>query len=195
MDAYRAVRLTARTSALLFAAAQAVSARGPAARPPGRPLYLGFLAAHGVHFAAVTRYARVTGGQNLFPGGRSLSEVGGWRTVLGIFAAFAALAGAGWFGDGAAVTERAPRAALAGTVARRIIATMFVGTYLGQLPRSPFYAVPAALVAAATLARVPGDPRSRTRTERRSFALNAGSNRSPAQRIRRGFETQRRRGR
>ncbi len=177
MDAHRAVRLTARTSALLFAASQAVSASGPAGRPPGRALYLGFMAAHGVHFVAITRYARVTGGQNLFPGGRSLSAVGGWRTVIGIFAAFAALAGAGWAGDAAAVTERAPRAAVAGTVARRIIATMFVGTYLGQLPRSPFYAVPAALVAAATLARVPGDSRSRSRTGRRIFETQRGRGR------------------
>lgn len=150
--AYRTVRVTARTSALLFAAAQAAAARGRPGHAAGR-LYLGFMAAHAVHFAAVTRYARMIGGRNLFPGGRSLSDVGGWRTVAGIYGAFAGLAVSGWAAGVPAITRRAPRVRVAGGITTKIIATMFVGTYLGQLRRSPFYAVPAALVAAATLAR------------------------------------------
>jgi hypothetical protein len=42
---------------------------------------------------------------------------------------------------------------IAGRITTKIIAAMFVGTYLGQLRRSPFFVVPAALLGAATLAR------------------------------------------
>ena len=73
---YRAVQLTARTSALLFAAAQATSALGPRAAQASRTLYVAFMAAHAVHFAVVARYAVVNGGRDLFPGGRSLHDVG-----------------------------------------------------------------------------------------------------------------------
>lgn len=152
--AYRAVRLTARTSALLFAAAQAATAVGAPARPMGRALYLSFMAAHAVHFVAVTRYGRMIGGRNLFPGGRSVSDVGGWRTVVAIYAAFATLAITGWIGGSPAVTERVPVVTAADPIATGVIATMFVGTYLGQLRNSPVYAVPAVLVAGATLARI-----------------------------------------
>ena len=50
------------------------------------------MVAHAVHFVAVTRYAVRTGGRTFFPGGRSLQDVGGWRTVAGIYGAFAGLA-------------------------------------------------------------------------------------------------------
>ena len=88
---HQVVRLTARASALLFAAAQGSSALKPAQRA-SRPLYVAFMVAHAVHIVAVTRYAVRTGGRNLFPGGRSLQDVGGWRTVAGIYGAFAGLA-------------------------------------------------------------------------------------------------------
>jgi hypothetical protein len=67
------------------------------------------------------------------------------------------------------IAERMPRMTVADSAATTIIATMFVGTYLGQLRHSPFYAVPAALVAAATLARVLSDSR------RRPSALSAAT--------------------
>ena len=89
---YRAVQLTARSSALLFAAAQATSALGPRAGRAPRLLYLAFMAAHAVHFAVVARYAVVNNGRDLFPGGRSLHDVGGWPTVAGIYTFFAGLA-------------------------------------------------------------------------------------------------------
>ena len=148
---YRAVRLTARTSAVLFSVAQLSAGAGPRAARISRAAYLGFMAAHAVHFVVVARYAVVNQGRRLFPGGRSLSDAGGWRTVLGIFSAFAGLAVTGWVGRRPAVGVR-PARRPEGRVATSVIAAMFVGTYLGQLRRSRWYALPAALVAGATTA-------------------------------------------
>ena len=150
---YRAVRLTARTSALLFAAAQASQAVGARAAVARQPLYLGFMAAHATHFALVTRYAKATGGRGLFPGGRNLHDVGGWLTVATIYTFFAGLAGTGW-AAGTPAVRNTPGIGTAGRIATGIIGAMFVGTYLGQLPRSTWYAVPAAVVGAAVLANL-----------------------------------------
>ena len=150
---YRAVQLTARTSALLFAGAQATTALGSHAARASRPLYVAFMTAHAVHFTAVARYAVVNGGRDLFPGGRSLDDVGGWATVAGIYTFVAGLAVTGW-------TAGAPRAAgrpgmrAVGHAATGLIAAMFVSVYLGQLRRSPWYAVPATAVAGAAAANV-----------------------------------------
>ena len=103
-DTTQLVRRTARTSALLFAAAQATSAFPPTQRA-SRGFYAAFLAAHAAHFVAVTRYAVRTGGHNLFPGGRSLSDVGGWPTVAGIYVAFAGLAVTGWLAQAPTATR------------------------------------------------------------------------------------------
>jgi ABC-type amino acid transport system permease subunit len=149
---YRAVRWTARSSALLFAAAQATHALRPRMRG-WRSLYLGFMAAHAAHFAAVARYAKVTGGRSLFPGGRNLNDVGGWPTVAAIYAMFAGLAFTGWVTDSAQSTNRRG-VALGGRVATGIIGAMFAGTYLGQLPRSAWNAVPAGIVSAAVAANL-----------------------------------------
>jgi hypothetical protein len=150
---YRTVRLTARGSGLLFAGAQATSALGPPAGRASRPLYLGFLAVHAVHFVAVARYAVATSGRGLFPGGRSMNEVGGWPTVLGIYALFAGLAVTG---RPTAWPSRSQPPALrrSARAATGIIATMFVGTYFGQLTRSGWYALPAAAIATATTANL-----------------------------------------
>ncbi|MFP5282333.1 MAG: hypothetical protein ACLGIF_02670 [Actinomycetes bacterium] len=148
---YRAVRLTARTSGLLFAASQAAPALGPRTIRAAQPLYLGFLAAHATHFAVVARYARVTGGRALFPGGRNLGDVGGWPTVLGIYTFFAALALTGRAAAAPDPTGR-PTAGVAARVATGIIGTMYVGTYLGQLSRSRWYAAPAGVIATAVAA-------------------------------------------
>lgn len=151
LQLYRAVRLTARTSALLFAAAQATSALGPRAVRLSRPLYLAFMAAHAVHFTVVARYAVVNGGRALFPGGRSLSDVGGWPTVAGIYTFFAGLAITGWVTGGARVAGP-PALGLLGNLATSLIAAMFVGVYAGQLPRSRWYAVPATAVGGSVAA-------------------------------------------
>jgi hypothetical protein len=148
---YRAVRLTARSSAMLFAAAQATQALGPRAGQAWRPLYLGFMAAHATHFTAVARYAKITGGRALFPGGRNLNDVGGWPTVAAIYTLFAGLAATGW-AAGASRSTSSRRVGIAGRVATGTVGAMFVGTYLGQLPRSGWNAVPAAIVTAAVLA-------------------------------------------
>ena len=150
---YRAVQLTARTSALLFAAAQASSALGPRTGRAQQPLYLAFLATHAVHFTVVARYAVVNGGRDLFPGGRSLNDVGGWATVAGIYTFFAGLAVAGW---AAAAPPAAGRSAMRiiGQAATWLIAAMFIGVYGGQLRRSRWYAVPATAVAGAVAASV-----------------------------------------
>jgi uncharacterized membrane protein YeaQ/YmgE (transglycosylase-associated protein family) len=150
---YRAVRLTARASALLFAAAQASQAMGSRAAVARQPLYLAFMTAHATHFAVVARYAKATGGRGLFPGGRNLQDVGGWLTVAAIYTFFAGLAGTGW-AAGTPAVRNTPGLGIAGHVATTIIGAMFTGTYLGQLPRSTWYAVPAAVVGAAVLANL-----------------------------------------
>ncbi len=165
---YRAVQLTARTSALLFSAAQATSALGPGTTRVSRPLYLAFMAAHAVHFAVVARYAVVNGGRDLFPGERSLNEVGGWPTVAGIYTSFAVLAGAGWVAGGPRAGGRLALRVI-GHAATGLIAAMFVGVYLGQLPRSRWYALPATAVIGSVAASVV------TQRARRAAAAVRGS--------------------
>jgi hypothetical protein len=116
-----------------------------------------------VHFSAVTRYALLTGGRNLFPGGRSLRDAGGWRTVAVIFGSFAGLAAIGWFAQPRGSTSAPLGTAAAGRAATGLIAAMFVGTYLGKVSRSRWYALPAGAVAAATITRlaVPGALRAK----------------------------------
>ncbi len=148
---HRAVQLTARSSALLFAAAEVAAAVGPSSARAARLLYLAFMTVHGIHFTVVARFAVATGGRGLFPGGRSLSEAGGWRTVIAIFGLFTALAVTGWGTVSEGATTR-PRRQAAGRVARRVIAAMFVGTYAGQMSRSAWYALPGSIVGAAAIA-------------------------------------------
>lgn len=149
---HRVVRLTARTSAILFAAAQAASAMDRSAGRTAHRLYVAFMIAHALHFTVVTRYAVATGGRRLFPGGRDLHDVGGWRTVLGIYAAFAALALAG--GRAIPADPHAPRHGIVGPTAAGLIAAMFVGTYLQQLPQSRWFAAPATAIGTTTVANI-----------------------------------------
>jgi hypothetical protein len=150
---HRAVQLTARSSALFFAAAQTAHAMGPRRNLEWRPLYLGFMAAHAMHFAVVARYAKATGGRGLFPGGKSLNQVGGWPTVAAIYGIFSGLAWTGWVaGRPSAAKRRGVR--LAGRIAVGVIGAMYVGTYLGQLHHSAWKAVPAAAVGAAVIASI-----------------------------------------
>jgi hypothetical protein len=150
---HRAVRLTARSSAVLFASAQATQALSPTATRTWRSLYMGFMAAHATHFVIVARYAKATGGRALFPGARNLDDVGGWPTVAAIYALFSGLALTGWAAGGPSRAKRRG-ARIAGRVAIEVIGAMFVGTYLGQVPRSAWNAVPATMVGAAVLANL-----------------------------------------
>ena len=170
MDAagvHRAVQLTARGSAVLFAAAQATSALGPRTGRAPRRLYLAFMAAHAVHFTAVTIYAKVNGGRDLFPGGRSMNEVGGWATVTGIFTFFSGLAVTAW-AAGAPRPTGQPLPPALGQAATLVMAAMFGSVYLGQLPRSPWFAVPATAVAGAATANVLAQRLRRLSAERSS---------------------------
>ena len=139
---HKHVRLTARSSALLFAAAQATPALEGALRGRRGRLYLGFMAAHAAHFTVVARYAKVTGGRGLFPGGRSMKDVGGWPTVAGIYTFFAGLAVTGWATGGPAAMSK-HRMRVAGRTATGLIGAMFFGTYIGQVSQSRWYALPA----------------------------------------------------
>ena len=150
---YRAVHLTARTSALLFAGAQAASALGPRAERASQVLYVAFMTAHAVHFSVVARYAVVNGGRDLFPGGRSLNDVGGWPTVAGIYTAVSGLAVTGWPTPARGAAGRYKKQ-IVGQMATGVIAAMFVSVYLGQLRQSRWYAVPATLVVGASTAKV-----------------------------------------
>lgn len=150
-DLHQTVRLTARLSALLFAAAEAAPALGSNTARWSRRLYPAFMLAHAAHFAAVSRYAMVTGGRDLFPRGRSMTDVGGWPTVLGIYVLFSVLAVAGWAGIEPGVPSR-PKIRIVGRAATGLIAAMFVGTYLGQTARSKWSAVPATIIGMAVTA-------------------------------------------
>ena len=153
--ARRVVRLTARTSAILFAAAQVAPLAGRRCARAGETLYQAFMVAHVVHFASVTRYTSLTGGHDVFPGGRDLHDVGGWPAVAGIFAAFAGVATIGWVGR--PTTRVTPRArTAAGAAARTVIGTLFTGTFAGQIARSACYVVPTVISGVATVLGIVG---------------------------------------
>lgn len=151
---HRRVRLTARTSGLLFAGSQATAALGAPTARAARPLYLAFMAAHAAHFAAVSRYAVLNEGRDLFPGGRSIDSVGGWPSVFGIFGAFGALALTGASSAAPLSSTQRPQLRGLGPIASAIIATMYVSTYIGQLNKSRWYAVPAVAIGAAATANL-----------------------------------------
>lgn len=151
-DLYVAVHWTARLSALLFAAALVAPSlfREPDGRRRSQLAFVAFLAAHTVHFASVLALISETGGNKMFPGGRDVADVGGMPAVFGIFAFFYLLATL-------ALLERraGPRAGttlrLAGRCSTAFIGYMFVSTYIPLVERSPWYALPAALIATAVL--------------------------------------------
>ena len=151
---HRTVRITARTSAVLFTSAQLTQALRLPTPSAWRPLYAAFVAAHAIHFGFVARFAHRTHGRALFPGGRNMHDVGGWPTVLGIFAFFFVLAAVGWVAAEPADARLGRR--LAGRAAMALIGAMFVSFYLGQVPRSPWHAVPGGIVGSAVLANIVG---------------------------------------
>lgn len=170
----RTVRLTARSSGLLFAAAQITSALGQPAARASRPLYHAFLAAHAAHFTAVSRYAVVSGGRHLFPGGRSMAEVGGWPTVIAIYTLFTVLALTGRPSVAPLAADRRSLG-MATRLATGLIGAMFVGTYLGQRARSSGFVVLATIIGASVAANQLRPPRVA-----RSAAVGPGSGCPPA---------------
>jgi hypothetical protein len=82
-----------------------------------------------------------------------MNDVGGWPTVAAIYTFFAGLVMTGWVAGIPAATGK-PRMRMAGRVATGLIGAMFVGTYIGQLSQSRWYAVPAALAGAAEITHV-----------------------------------------
>lgn len=146
---HRAVRLSARASAALFASAQVTQALRLSTPRAWRLTYLAFVATQGIHFGFVARLARRTRGRNLFPGGRDMHDVGGWPTVLAIVALFVTLAAVGWVA--ADQTDAHPDRRPAGVAAQALIGAMFASVYLGQVSRSPGHAVPGAIITAAVL--------------------------------------------
>ena len=157
-----AIKWTARLSAILFALSLLVPALSPHRRPHSVRLQIAFIVAHTLHFSFVARLASVTGGAGMFPGGRSVAQVGGWPAVLAIFALFYAVA----FIALAARRSDAdqPRLRTAGKLSTAFIGFMFVATYVPLVARSGWYAFLALLVAAAVAADLRARARAGLRT-------------------------------
>ena len=131
------VRLTARVSVALYSLALsglALSAyRGREPRVAVRTLQA-FILSHTIHFGFVAWLTVATAGRNIVQrGGPLLTSVVG---LVFYFASFALLFGA----------RQRRRSALAGAT---VIWLMFVGTYVGRIPRNAVYALP---VGATTIA-------------------------------------------
>ncbi|MGH6950255.1 MAG: hypothetical protein ACREH4_05255 [Vitreimonas sp.] len=109
-------------------------------------MWLAFLASQTVHFAFVVWFVTETGGVNLFPGGRSLQDVGGWPTIFAIFALFYTLAAARLIGAHAAANDLARLADGIGTGA---IGLFFLATYIPLIARSSVFAAPVVAILAA----------------------------------------------
>ena len=142
------VHWAARLSAIMFASSLAAPLLPRLLARRSEALYLGFAAANTVQFVFVTLLALATGGANMFPGGRSVADVGGWPEVFGIFGFFYVLALVGWLGRRAGASS--PLSA-AGVFSRAFIGFMFVSTYVPLIARSAWYALPCAFVGAAVL--------------------------------------------
>jgi hypothetical protein len=153
---HRAVRLSARTSVVLFTSAQVAQALRRPTPSTWRPLYVAFVAVHAIHFGLVTAFARRTHGRALFPGGRNMHDVGGWPTVFGIFGLFLGLSTAGWMAAEPADPRRGPHWGphWVGRAAPALIGAMFASVYLGRLPRSLWHAAPGAVIGAAVVANI-----------------------------------------
>ncbi|UVT15541.1 MAG: hypothetical protein H8K04_17320 [Nitrospira sp.] len=151
-----AVHWSARLSALLFAVALALPALIPRLSRHASALYFAFMMVHTVHFGFVVWMAHMTGGANMFPGDRSVADVGGWPTVFSIFAFFYALAFVGLVarraGPNVGHTLR-----LASRVTTTCLGLIFVGTYLSLIPQSLWYAVPGAFVTLGMIIDVLGN--------------------------------------
>jgi hypothetical protein len=152
-ELYTAVHWTARTSAMLFALA--LLAPTLSMRRPLMP-YVGFMVAHTIHFSFVVWLAVVTGGARMFPGGRDVADVGGWPAVFGVFSFFYVLASLGLLArHRGRDAGRALR--FGGRFASTFLGYMFVSTYVPLMTRSPWFAVPAAVITMAVLVDLLGE--------------------------------------
>ena len=145
-----AVRLTARLSALLFAAALIAPVFLRQRQRLALAPFVAFVVAHTVHFSFVIGLVLETGGEGMFPGGRDVADAGGLPAVFGIFSFFYLLAGL------ALVQRRAGTSAgkllhVAGRFATVFLGYMFVSTYVPLVERSHWYALPTALVVTAVV--------------------------------------------
>jgi hypothetical protein len=114
----------------------------------GRRAWFVYIASLTGLFAAVSAFAVAGGGENLFPGGRSLAEVGGWPSLLAIFALCYSLAFVGLraqLGGGAA--SRGLQ--VSGLAATTMLALMYYLTYLPLVRTHSWFVVPVIALSAA----------------------------------------------
>jgi hypothetical protein len=136
------VRLTARASATLFAAALILFATGSRSGRSGVRygirLFLGFVLAHTIHFSAVVWLAVLTAGENI-------EERDGWTVVLTVGALFyfaAFLIVRAWRAiDSGRTLPRRDR--LAANAAITLIALAFLNSYLARVPDRRIFWLPA----------------------------------------------------
>jgi hypothetical protein len=148
------VRLTARASALIFAAslvAGAVELVAPhsefARRGAGWKLLAALLVSHTIHFSLVLALAVATDGENV--AGR-----GGWVLATSVGFAFYAAAGGALLLRRTAASARGVPQIAGETALCLVVGLAFLMTYLGGVARTPLYALMAALLAGAMLALV-----------------------------------------
>lgn len=143
-DAHDFVVVTGRISAALFV----VALLGAAVHRHALKVWMAFLAIHTVHFAAVLWFAVANEGRDLFPGGTSLVEAGGWPVVLGSAVLFYALALT------VLLALRKERRAgrwlsWAGAAATTLIGFEFLAVYVPLVPASPVFALSVAALVVA----------------------------------------------
>jgi hypothetical protein len=133
------VRLTARVSVAVFAAALIVFAAGyqhdPRRLSVGTRLFAGFVVAHTVHFATVALLAVVTSGENI-------REREGWAVVVTVAllfytAVFFVLRA--WRNAAMGPSSSSLRGANVAIVA---IAAVFLNSYLARVAEMPIYWLP-----------------------------------------------------
>jgi hypothetical protein len=137
------VRLTARVSVLMFAAALIAFAAGyqhdRQRLHVGTRLFAGFVVAHTIHFATVAWLAVVTSGENV-------RERDGWAVVVTVallfyLAVFSVLRAWGHTALGRTSSWTLRVTANGAIVA---ITAVFLNSYLGRVGRMPVYWLPAA---------------------------------------------------
>ena len=144
------VRVTARLSVALFAAALIVFAWGPLDWRRvrlGRRLFAAFIGAHTIHFMSVAWLAVVTGGDNI-------RERDGWSLALTVALLFyvAAFVVVRAWGDVAEGRTSTRSRRVSADVALVAIAVAFLNSYLARAVQMPVYWVPAlALVGSVAL--------------------------------------------
>jgi hypothetical protein len=132
---------TGRASALLFALALLLPL-APSAFRLARLVFTAFMLVHAVHFAVLALFARQYPQAALFPGARTLSEVGGWPAASGIVVLFFTLAVLAF----PAARNAPEQTSLARDVSTTLIALMFLATYQPLLSRSFWFALPPLLI-------------------------------------------------